>query len=318
MDGAATAEKQAPALAGGLDRYVALFRAAPPAPTLAATRLGGDLLADRFAEAYRPAVRSFDTAIAAPDREIAVRIHDPGGSGLRPAICYIHGGGFAMGSIESFDIATAALAEASGAVVASVQYRRLPEASYADAQADCDEGFAWLVRQAEALAIDPGRILVAGDSAGALMALSCATRVRDMGAPTPAGLLLFYGTFAMDADRPAYRSAADPLLSQPRIESYVRLFAESGGLAAGPAPVDRTDLAGLPLTHIVAAELDPLCAEAGELAERLAAAGVTVSIRTAPGMIHGFLRAAGVSAAVREELARAIEAVRPLILPRDG
>lgn len=300
---------RSPPLAEGIDRYVALFRAAPPTADLATIRLTGDLSAHRFAEDHRPAVRSFDTAIAAPGREIAVRIHDPGGQGLRPAICYFHGGGFSLGSIESFDIATAALAEASGAMVASIQYRRLPEASYAEAQADCDEGFAWLVRQASALAVDPDRILIAGDSAGALMALACATNARDAGTATPAGLLLFYGTFAMDAERPAYRDAADPLLSQSRVAAYVRLFAESGGLSLAPAPVDRTDLAGLPPTHIVAAALDPLCAEAGELADRLAAAGVAASTRIAPGMIHGFLRAAGVSAAARDEIARAAAAV---------
>ncbi|MFD2498292.1 alpha/beta hydrolase [Rhizorhabdus histidinilytica] len=70
-------------------------------------------------------------------------------------------------------------------------------------------------------------------------------------------------------------------------------------------------------THIVAAALDPLCAEAGELAERMRMAGVEVSHRIAPGMIHGFLRAAGVSAAVRDELARAAATIRPLLSPRD-
>lgn len=301
----ATVADRSSSLAEGIDRYVALFRAAPPAVDLPTMRLTGDLSAHRFAENHRPAIRSFDTAIAAPGREIAVRIHDPGGQGLRPAICYFHGGGFSLGSIESFDIATAALAEASGAVVASVQYRRLPEGSYAEAQADCNEGFAWLVRQAPALAIDPDRILIAGDSAGALMALACAANARDAGSATPAGLLLFYGTFEMNAEHPAYRDAPDPLLNQPRIAAYVRLFIESGGLAVAPAPVERDDLAGLPPTHIVAAELDPLCDEAGELAARMAAAGVTVSHHVATGMIHGFLRAAGASAAARDEIARA-------------
>ncbi|KQX17596.1 MULTISPECIES: alpha/beta hydrolase [unclassified Sphingomonas] len=317
----AAAADAAPPLAEGIERYVALFRAQPPAPGMAAMRLAGDLSGDRFAEGHRPAVRRFDTAIAAPGREIAVRIHDPApdpDSGPRPAICYFHGGGFALGSIESFDIATAALAEASGAVVASVHYRRLPETPYAGAQADCDEGFAWLVHNAASLDIDPARILLGGDSAGALLALACAANARDMGAAPPAGLLLFYGTFAMDAGRPAYRTARDPLLSQPRIENYVALFSGSGGLAAGPAPIDRDDLAGLPPTHIVAAEHDPLCGEAGELAERMAAAGVDVSTRVAPGMIHGFLRAAGVSAAARDELAKAADAVRPWLWPHNG
>jgi acetyl esterase len=291
---------------------------------MAAMRLAGDLLADRFAEDHRPTVRRFDTAIAAPGREIAVRIHDPapdpGASGLRPAICYFHGGGFALGSIESFDIATAALAETSGAVVASVHYRRLPETAYAGAQADCDEGFAWLVHNAASLDIDPARILLGGDSAGALLALACAANARDTDVAVPAGLLLFYGTFAMDAGRPAYRTARDPLLSQQRIESYVALLVGSGGLAAGPAPIDRDDLAGLPPTHIVAAEHDPLCSEAGELAVRLAAAGVDAHrSMIAPGMIHGFLRAAGVSAAgARRDWRRHADAVRPCLWPLDG
>nr|WP_047167810.1 alpha/beta hydrolase [Sphingomonas sp. Y57] len=308
---------ETPPLAEGIARYVELFRASPPAAGLPAMRLSGDLLADRFADGYRPAVRSFDTAIAAPGREIGLRIHDPGGGGLRPAICYFHGGGFALGSIASFDIATAALAEASGAVLASVHYRRLPDAPYREAQADCDAGYGWLIRQASTLAIDPGRILVAGDSAGALMALACAANARDAGGAIPAALLLFYGTFAMDADRPSYHGAADPLLNRERIEAYIRLFAGSGGLADAPAPVDRADLAGLPRTHIVAAGLDPLCGEAGELAERMAAAGVDVTHRIAPGMIHGFLRAAGVSAAARDELNRAVAAIGPLLSPRD-
>ncbi|HWU71874.1 MAG TPA: alpha/beta hydrolase, partial [Sphingomonas sp.] len=158
-----------PALADGMDRYVALVRATPPAADIETMRLVGDLTGRRYAEGYAPQVARFDTFVAAPGREIALRVFDPGGEGLRPAICYFHGGGFAFGSIESFDIVGAALAEATGAVVASVQYRRLPETDYAGAQADCDAAFAWLRRQAEALAIDPVRIAVAGDSAGALL-----------------------------------------------------------------------------------------------------------------------------------------------------
>jgi len=304
-------------LAEGIGRYVELFRAQPATSGYPEMRLVGDLLADRFAEDHAPAIRRFETAIAAEGREIALRIYDPGGAGPRAGICYIHGGGFALGSIESFDLAAAALAEASGAVLVSIHYRRLPDCSYAGAQADCDEAFAWLARNAAFLGVDPARILLAGDSAGALMAIACAARARDAGGALPAGLLLFYGTFAMEADRPAYRGAADPLLGQARIAGYVSLFIGSGGLAAGPAPVDRTDLAGLPPTHIVAAGLDPLRDEAGELAARMAAAGIEVSSRVAPGMIHGFLRAAGVSAAARDEIAAAADAVRPWLTPRN-
>lgn len=295
------------ALADGMDRYVALVRAMPPAADVETMRLVGDLTGRRYAEGHAPQAARFDTFVAAPGREIALRIFDPGGEGLRPAICYFHGGGFAFGSVESFDIVGAALAEATGAVVASVQYRRLPETDYAGAQADCDAAFAWLGRQAEALAIDPARIAVAGDSAGALLALACGATAR------PICQLLFYGTFAMNPDAAAYQTALDPILTTDRVRQYIALFTRCGGLDVNPAPVDRQDLAELPPTHIVAAEHDPLCAEAVTFAARLEQAGVPTTIHIAPGMIHGFLRAVGVSAAARAELRAAAEAIRPLL-----
>jgi acetyl esterase len=308
-----TAERHTPSLAGGISHYIDLFRDMPPARDLAAMRLNGDLGAWRFARAHEPSVRSFDTSIALADRSIPVRIYDPDGDGARPAICYFHGGGFSMGSIESFDVIGAALAERSGALVVSVQYRRLPEADYAAAQADCDAAFGWMLRQSEVLGTDPARSGIAGDSAGALLALCCASNQRDTAGAMPAFQLLFYGAFAMDAERPAYASSQDPLLTSDRVRQYIALFRASGGLARHPAPVDRTDLAGLPPTYVLAAERDPLCQEACELVDALHAAGVPTSLRIAPGMIHGFLRAIAVSEAARSELDHAAAALRAII-----
>jgi acetyl esterase len=134
----------------------------------------------------------------------------------------------------------------------------------------------------------------------------------------PACLMLFYGTFAMDPARADYAASRDPLLTGDRVRSYIALFRRCGGLDHHPAPVDRDDLAGLPFTHIVAAALDPLYDEARELAGRLDAAGVPTSFQHATGMIHGFLRAVGVSPDARAELARAADAVRPLLHPTDS
>ncbi|MFL9839618.1 alpha/beta hydrolase [Sphingomonas sp. ST-64] len=302
-----------PVPADGIADYVALCREQPPASDLETMRLYGDLTAGRFAQSVSPKVSRFDSYIPAVGREIPVRVFDPGGEGARPAICYFHGGGFAMGSVASFDIACAALAEAIGAVVVSVHYRRLPEADYAAAQDDCDKAFAWMVRQAEALRIDPRRAGVAGDSAGALLALACAANLRDAGGVAPAFQLLFYGTFAMDPERPAYARSRDPMLTEARVRSYIALFRSRGGLFRQPAPVDRADLAGLPPTLVVAAQLDPLREEAEELVDRLVRAGVATELLVAPGMIHGFLRAIGVTAAARAELARAADAARAII-----
>lgn len=302
-----------PEAAPGIDRYVELCRGQPPSPDMEAMRLNGDLSAGRFAQGLSPEVVRFDSYIPAAGREIPVRVFDPGGDGPRPAFCYFHGGGFALGSVASFDVACAALAEAMGAVVVSVHYRRLPEADYAAAQDDCDQAFAWMVRQAAALGVDPRRTGVAGDSAGALLAVASAANLRDAGGAAPAFQLLFYGTFAMDPDRPAYAQSRDPMLTADRVRGYIALFRSRGGLSNQLAPVDRADLAGLPPTLIVAAQLDPLRQEGEELAQRLTRAGVTTTFQVAPGMIHGFLRAIGVSAAARTELVRAADAACAII-----
>jgi len=300
-------------LAEGIARYVELCRVQSPARDLETIRLVGDLTAERFGRDYAPQIVRRDSYVVVSGREIPVRIFDPGGPSPRPGICYFHGGGFSMGSVASFDIVCAALAQATGAVVVSGHYRRLPEAGYAAAQEDCDQVFAWTRRQSDALALDPARIAVAGDSAGALLALAVAANARDSGAELPACQLLFYGTFAMDPERPAYAASRDPLLTADRVRGYVALFRSAGGLDRLPAPIDRVDLNGLPPTHIVAAELDPLCSEAEEFAAKLGTAGVVVSVRRAPGMIHGFLRAVGVSTAARTELSHAALAVHPFL-----
>ena len=307
-----------PVLAHGMERYVGLLRDQPAAAHIETTRLLGDLSAHRFSQGFAPRVQRHDSYIAVPGREIPLRIFDPGGDGARPAICYFHGGGFAFGSVESFDIVGAALAQATGAVVVSVQYRRLPETDYAGAQADCDEAFAWLARLAPALSVDRTRLALAGDSAGALLALACAVNACAAGSAAPICLLLFYATLAMNAENPVYLASCDPLLTVERVRGYIKLFRDCGGLESHPAPIDREDLAGLPPTHIVAAEFDPLCAEAIGFAARLDDAGVPVSLHVAQGMIHGFLRAVGVSAAARAEVAHAADALRPLLWPAHG
>lgn len=294
-------------LAEGIARYAELFRQQPPAGTLAGMRLSGDIAAWRFADAGGDGPASFDTAIALPGREVAVRIHLPEGEGPHPAICYFHGGGFSHGSTASFDVATRALARESGALVASVHYRRLPESGFAAAQDDCDAAFAWLARNAALLGADPARLVLAGDSVGAFFALNCALADRDAGVRA---LLLFYGAFALRGDDDAYHGAGDPLLNPQRIAAFVDLYERCGGPACRPYPLSRNDLGGLPPVQIVSAQHDPLAVDSARLADALRAAGVTVDLRVAPGMIHGFLRAVAVSPPARAELRRAAQALR--------
>jgi acetyl esterase len=283
-----------PVLAGGLELYIELMRPAKrgKARSLSSERLRSDLNAcDLQGPPRAGAMKTLTTFIVREGQELAVRLYHPGAQIRRPGICYFHGGGFTFGSIESFDVVAAGLAEHTGAVVASVQYRRLPENSYRSAQEDCYAALVWLHDHADDLRIDPTRIAVAGDSVGALLATISSAMARDRDGPRLVCQLLMYGAYALQPGRACYASSRDPLLTPERVNGFVSVYHRQKDADFYPPPLALSDLSKLPPAIIVAAEHDPLREEAFEYAERLRAAGVRVDTSTALGMIHGFLRA---------------------------
>jgi acetyl esterase len=255
-------------------------------------------------------MKTFTTFIVREGQEIAVKVYHPGGQGRRPGMCYFHGGGFMFGSIESFDVVAAGLAEDTGAVVVSVQYRRLPENSYRSAQEDCYAAVVWLHDHADDLDVDPKRLAVAGDSVGALLATIAAVMARDRGGPQLVCQLLLYGAFAMQAGRSCYAKSRDPLLTPERVDSFIAVYHRQKDADFYPAPLALSDLSRLPSAIIVAAEHDPLREEALEYAERLRDSGVAVDLSVASGMIHGFLRARKMSPAADRQMIELAERAR--------
>lgn len=301
----------APILADGLERYVDLMRGGGSQPrALSSQRLRSDLSASDLHCPYPPGMKTITTFIVRAGQEIAVRLYRSEAQSRGPAICYFHGGGFLFGSIESFDVVAASLAEHTGATVASVQYRRLPENSYRCAQEDCHAALAWMFEHADDLDIDPARVAVAGDSVGALLATISTVMCRDRGEPRPACQLLLYGAFSLQSGRNCYARSRDPLLTPQRIDSFISAYHRCKDAAFYPPPLALDDLSGLPPAIIVTAEHDPLREEALDYANRLRDSAVRVDVSVAPGMIHGFLRALRMSPAVRHEMARIADKVR--------
>jgi acetyl esterase len=300
----------APVLAEGLELYVELMRTAGGSRTLSSQRLRGDTAASELRCVQPRETKVFTTFIVREGQEIAVRVYRPSAQVRRPGICYFHGGGFTFGSIESFDVVAGGLAEHTGAVVTSVQYRRLPENSYRAAQEDCYASLVWLHDHADDLDVDPTRLAVAGDSVGALLATITAAMARDRGGPRVACQLLLYGAFAMQPGRSCYATSRDPLLTTERIESFIAAYNRCDDPSFYRAPLALGDLTRLPPAVIVAAEHDPLREEALEYAEHLRACGVRADVSVAPAMIHGFLRARRMCPAVNRQLAEIAGRVR--------
>ncbi|WP_156840576.1 alpha/beta hydrolase [Novosphingobium aquimarinum] len=293
-------------MAPGLARYVELFRARPPVDTLEATRLNSDLRAHLLEPDGAPRGRHFDTSVSLPGHDVPVRIHSPTQRRGEGAICYFHGGGFAFGSVAMLDVATARICELTGFPVVSANYRRLPDSDFEGTREDCRGVFEWMVRNANLIDCAADRTVLSGDSVGAFLALLTALE-----APVgqgPSGLLLFYGAYAMGLADIDYEHTGDPLLTRDRIAATTTMFRDGGGAEMGSV-FEHAAMSQLPPTHVVAAELDPLAADSRRLVSVLKSAGVAVTTQTAPGMIHGFVRACGTSPEAREQLQAACEAL---------
>jgi acetyl esterase len=306
-----------PALAEGMDAYVALFTAPRAAGGPAAARLAADLTAKGFGWRYPPGMQVATSFVVGGGHEMAVRIYHPGRDVVRPALCYFHGGGFSLGSIETYDGLAAALAEMSGAVVVSAQYRRLPESSARAAHDDCFRALLWTAEHAAILGVAPDRIGVAGDSAGAMLAVAAALAARDGEDPPLCCQALLYGVFSLDRARACYREARDPVLTCDKVQGYIDLYnrCAADDPPDYPAPLAVRDLSRLPPAIVVGAEYDPLLDEAHEFCDRLRSAGVAASLHTAERMIHGFGRAVGVSQAARRELRAFADRLEPHLHP---
>ena len=214
-------------------------------------------------------------------------------------LVWLHGGGWYVGDIESFDRLTRQLANASGAVCLSVDYRLAPEHPYPAAVHDARSAVAWAADAgARQLGTDPARVVVGGDSAGANLAAVVARHER---AAVRAQLLVYPALdAAMDTD--SYREFADgALLGAKDMERCWSLYLDGAdGAEPDASPVNADDLAGVASAYIAVAGHDVLRDDGLRYAEALRAAGVEVTLERYDDMVHSFLRWGGVVDRARE------------------
>jgi len=228
-----------------------------------------------------------------------------------PIVVYFHGGGWLLGSVDSHDGICRALANASGAVVLNVGYRRGPEARFPAAADDALAATRWAHANAALLGADPARLAVAGDSAGGNLAAVVCQDLRDAGEPIVRFQLLIYPvttadlSIGFDLEYEGYFLYRDELLWHQ--EHY--LSAPGDALDPRVSPL-LGDAAGLPPAAIQAAECDPLHPQAELYRDLLASAGVPVAFRRYPGMIHGYFGLESVFDVAGDALADAGSALR--------
>ncbi len=231
-----------------------------------------------------------------------------------PVTMYFHGGGFAVGDLDTHDGTARQHAVEAGSVVVSVDYRLAPEHPYPAAVDDVWAATRWVADNAGRFGADGSRLAVAGDSAGGTLSAVVAQLARDNGGPAVAFQLLWYPSTMWDTSLPSFAENAEaPVLDNAAIKAFTRWYAGQVDLADPPpglAPGRAPDLSGLPPAYIAVAGHDPLRDDGARYAELLSAAGVPVELHNAATLVHGYLGYAGVVPAATEATERGLLALR--------
>lgn len=227
-------------------------------------------------------------------RRIPARLHVPRNAGATsPCLLYMHGGGFVVGSLSTHDRLARELAELLAARVLSLEYALAPEHPYPQGLDDCVEGARWLAASARQLGVDPARLLIGGDSAGACLSAATLLRLRDEGSPPLfTAAILLYGPFA-GGETESLRAWGDRelMLSRKQMKWFARAYVSGDAPRSGHylAPLE-ADLHGLPPAILIVGTLDPLLSDSQLFAAALLEAGVPAELHVYEDGIHAFLQ----------------------------
>ncbi len=244
-----------------------------------------------------------DRRLIRPSPPLAVEVFSPETAGPHPCLLWLHGGGYVIGSASLDAIRLQTWAKRFDCITVSAEYRLAPEDPFPAAHDDAMWALGWLVEQAGELGIDPGRIVVAGASAGGGLAAGVALAARDRGIPL-AGQLLFY---PMIDDR---QQTASSQWEAPVWPPKANMFGwraylgdrYGGDVPPYAAPARATDLRGLPRSLLIVGGADGFFDETVSYASKLAHAGVPTDLRTYAGAPHGFDLMAPDASATREAI----------------
>ncbi len=258
---------------------------------------------------------SRDFTIDGPGGAINVRLLRPDDVDGDGSILYLHGGGFVLGSLDTHHRLMRSLAIESRATVIGIDYRLAPEHPFPAPLEDCVSAMRWLQNEAAAIDLDPERVVLAGDSAGANLALATLLRLRDGGEPLPSGAALFYGCYWSrlgTASHQQYGGGRYRLSSDEMGWFWQNYLGAQGRGNVYAEPMD-ADLTGLPPLFLNYGEVDPLADDTREMVDRLDRAGVVHECVGYPGLVHGFLQMTGRVEPAAAAMAEAGRAIRDML-----
>ena len=255
-------------------------------------------------DALRIFLKILDTQIYNGDYEVPVRLYFPTEEDMKLApeecsqlevLLFFHGGGWVTESVETYNRVCARMAQTTGCIVASVEYRLAPEYRFPTAFEDCYAAAKTLYTNHSILKIHPDQITIMGDSAGGNLTAAVCLKARDTGDFTPKRQILIYpalyNCYTEESPYPSVQeNGTDYLLTSVKMEDYLKLYESSPADRLNPyfAPLMTKDFSRLPRTLILTAQFDPLRDEGEDYGKKLLDAGNDVEMHRIDGAFHGF------------------------------
>lgn len=257
--------------------------------------------------------------ISGPTAELPIKIYTPEGVGPFPAVVFFHGGGWVAGNIELNGVQHQQIAHDARAVVVAVNYQKAPEHKFPTPFDDCYSTLEWVFANAHSLNINVEEIGVGGDSAGGNLAAAVALKARDTKGPKIAFQILIYPAVDYKFDYPSMiENATGYSLTTQGMKWYWDQYMSSERDLENPyfRPMAADNLAELPPTFTLTAELDPLRDEGETFAKRLEQAGVRSVLKRYDSLIHGFALMQGFLPEAKMAMRDIAENIREFINPR--
>ena len=288
-----------------LERLEAMFRARPASPTIEQRRAASDALGDLFPLAADVRVEPVD-AHGVPAEWTSTPV-----ASASEVILYLHSGGYVWGSLKSHRHLVSELGRAAAMRTLALDYRRAPEFPFPHALEDAVSGYGFLLDAG----YRPHQIALAGDSAGAGLAVALLVRLKDLGMQQPAGALLFSPWVDMTATADSYSHNAkrDPVLDRETMQFLAAQYLGERSRETPLASPVFADLGGIaPLTIFVGAT-EALLDDAIALARTAGLADVSVRLEIWPKMFHVWPTYHQVLAQGRQGVARAGRLLREAV-----
>lgn len=234
--------------------------------------------------------------------EMAVRIYKPldASPGPLPVLLWIHGGGWVLFTVDTYDASCRGLANKTDCIVVSPEYRRAPEAVFPASHDDVLATYRWIAVNAASFGGDPSRIAVGGESVGGNMAAATSLSLRQAEEDLPLAQVLVYPVTTGEQFGESMEDAADGRPLNRALLSWMAMHAFEGLPDAGKDPridllgLPPESLAGMPPSMVVTDERDVLRSQGQEFARRLESAGVPTTALYYDGVMHEFFGAAAV------------------------